>query len=609
MTEFNLSQRNAIQHQNGPCMVLAGPGSGKTAVITERTKYLITECRVDPKHILVITFTKAAANEMKERFCRKMGERLPVTFGTFHAIYFTVLKYAYHFESSNIISEEKRYQFMREIIQRFRLELDDENEFINQMLAEISKVKNGRIDINHFYSSHCGEDVFRKIYREYKDMLTRNRLIDFDDMLLYTYELFDQRKDILAAWQRKYEYILVDEFQDINQIQYDILKMLALPHNNLFIVGDDDQSIYRFRGSKPEIMLNFPKDYPNTVQYLLDTNYRCQENIVKASCNLIARNQKRIPKEIHANKEPMDQVRILKFKSQREENLFVIREIQAEIQKGKRYEDIAILFRTNRNPRFLMEQLMEYNLPFRTKEKVPNIYEHWIARDILTYIRIAKGSRARKDFLQIMNRPKRYISRDSLTEAEVAFDVWADMFREQEWVAERIERLEYDISMIARMKPYAAINYIRKGVGYDDFLKEYAEYRSMNLEELYDILEEFHESAREYVDYESWKAHMEAYARELEIQWAQKNQDAEAISIVTLHGSKGLEYDTVYIMDVNEGVIPYKKAVLEADVEEERRMLYVGMTRAKTKLTLTYTSNLNNKSCEPSCFLTEVHGQ
>lgn len=608
MTEFNSSQRNAIQHQNGPCMVLAGPGSGKTAVITERAKYLIKECRVDPKHILVITFTKAAANEMKERFCRKIGERLPVTFGTFHAIYFTVLKYAYHFESSNIISDEKRYQFMREIIQRFRLELDDENEFINQMLAEISMVKNGRMDINHFYSSHCGEDVFRKIYREYKDMLTRNRLIDFDDMLLYTYELFDQRKDILAAWQRKYEYILVDEFQDINQIQYDILKMLALPHNNLFIVGDDDQSIYRFRGSKPEIMLNFPKDYPNTVQYLLDTNYRCQENIVKASCNLIARNQKRYPKEIHASKQPMDQVRILKFKSQREENLFVIREIQDEIQKGKHYEDIAILFRTNRNPRFLMEQLMEYNLPFRTKEKVPNIYEHWIARDILTYIRIAKGSRARKDFLQIMNRPKRYISRDSLTEAEVAFDVWADMFREQEWVAERIERLEYDISMIARMKPYAAINYIRKGVGYDDFLKEYAEYRSMNLEELYDILEEFHESAREYVDYESWNAHMEAYARELEAQWAKKSQNTEAISIATLHGSKGLEYDIVYIMDINEGVIPYKKAVLDADIEEERRMLYVGMTRAKNKLTLTYASNLNNKSCEPSRFLTEVRG-
>lgn len=608
MTEFNSSQRNAIQHQNGPCMVLAGPGSGKTAVITERAKYLIKECRVDPKHILVITFTKAAANEMKERFCRKIGERLPVTFGTFHAIYFTVLKYAYHFESSNIISDEKRYQFMREIIQRFRLELDDENEFINQMLAEISMVKNGRMDINHFYSSHCGEDVFRKIYREYKDMLTRNRLIDFDDMLLYTYELFDQRKDILAAWQRKYEYILVDEFQDINQIQYDILKMLALPRNNLFIVGDDDQSIYRFRGSKPEIMLNFPKDYPNTVQYLLDTNYRCQENIVKASCNLIARNQKRYPKEIHASKQPMDQVRILKFKSQREENLFVIREIQAEIQKGKHYEDIAILFRTNRNPRFLMEQLMEYNLPFRTKEKVPNIYEHWIARDILTYIRIAKGSRARKDFLQIMNRPKRYISRDSLTETEVAFDVWADMFREQEWVAERIERLEYDISMIARMKPYAAINYIRKGVGYDDFLKEYAEYRSMNLEELYDILEEFHESAREYVDYESWNAHMEAYARELEAQWAKKSQNTEAISIATLHGSKGLEYDIVYIMDINEGVIPYKKAVLDADIEEERRMLYVGMTRAKNKLTLTYASNLNNKSCEPSRFLTEVRG-
>ena len=227
---YNDSQVKAIHHFNGPCLTLAGPGSGKTAVITERTKNLIMEYHVKPSNILVITFTKAAAAEMKNRFLNLMGGgSYPVTFGTFHAVYFSILKHAYNYNANNIIREEQKYALMRELVQKHRLEYEDESEFVTSLLGEISIVKNTSVSIEHYYSTNCAENVFRRIYSEYHEWLHQRKLIDFDDMLVYTYELFKERKDILSAWQKKFQYILIDEFQDINKIQFDIIKMLAAP--------------------------------------------------------------------------------------------------------------------------------------------------------------------------------------------------------------------------------------------------------------------------------------------------------------------------------------------------------------------------------------------
>lgn len=604
----NTSQQKAILHKDGPMLVLAGPGSGKTYTITKRTQKLITKYNVNPARILVITFTKAAALEMRARFKKLMGdEGAGVTFGTFHAIYFTILKYAYHYKASNIITEEERYNLMRQILARYKdLQYDDVSEFIKDIYSEISEIKNQRLDIEHFYSSHCGEEIFRDIYKNYQETLIQNKKIDFDDMLSITYELLDQRKDILAAWQRRYQYILVDEFQDINQIQYDILKMLALPENNLFIVGDDDQSIYRFRGSKPEIMLNFPKEFKDAKQVLLDRNYRCQKAVVQASCNLISHNKERFEKKIIANKDKTAEVEYGLFKNQREECLKVVATIQEGLKNGKELNDYAVLFRTNRQPRLLMEKLMEYNLPFKTKDNVPNLYNHWIARDIFTYIRLAQGSRDRADFLQIMNRPKRYISRDSLQDKIVDMGKWQVFYRAQPWIAERIDRLEYDIDVLGKMRPYAAINYIRNGIGYDEFLKEYAEYRKMNVEELIETLDELHQAAKGYKTFKEWKEHIEEYTKELIEISSKKNEIKDAITLATLHSSKGLEFDTVFIVDVNEGVMPYKKAVLQQDIEEERRMFYVGMTRAENELYLYSVKNFNNKENDVSRFIKET---
>lgn len=607
--KFNDSQKEAICFQKGPCLTLAGPGSGKTAVLTHRVQHLIEYGKVNPSEILVVTFTKAAATEMKQRFLKLMGEKTTtVTFGTFHAVFFMILKYAYHYQADNIIREEQKFGLVRNLIHKYHLEYEDEKECIGNILSEISNVKNSNVELEHYYAKNCGENEFRKIYRDYQNTLYKYHMLDFDDMLVYTYELFRERKDILALWQKKYRYILIDEFQDINALQYAIVRMLAEPENNLFIVGDDDQSIYRFRQAKPEIMLHFQDDYPDAKKILLNVNYRSDGAIVEAAGRLIANNKIRYPKEIQAFHKAKNPPIIQKFPDNRKENEAMIHALQEYRAAGGALRDVAVLYRTNTQAGLLMQQLGEYNIPFWTKERVPNIYDHWIVKDLETYMRIAAGSRKRADFLQIMNRPNRYIGRDSLDEETVAFDVWAGFYEllEQPWIARRIDQLAYDVKMLANMKPFAAINYIRKGIGYEEFLKEYARKRGISEEELLDVLEEITGMAKDFSSFEEWQKQKETYLLRLEHAAQQERAEENQLLLMTLHGSKGLEYDVVFIPDVNEGIMPYKKAVLPDEVEEERRMFYVGMTRAKKQLYLFYVEKHHNHSMDPSRFLQEL---
>lgn len=605
--EVNQSQLNAINHDKGPMLVLAGPGSGKTLVITRRTEQLINRYGINPQNILVITFTRAAAEEMKERFLRLTGDKgQGVNFGTFHAVFFTILKYAYHYSAANIIREEQKNRIFREIIEHLDYEIEDEKEFISGITSEISLVKGERMDLEHYYSINCSEEIFKKIYLDYDNRLRKENLIDFDDMLVLCYELLKERADILSLWQNKYKYILIDEFQDINKVQYDIIKLLALPENNLFIVGDDDQSIYRFRGAKPEIMLNFEKDYPKGKRVLLDINYRSTEKIVACSASLVKNNTKRFSKHIHAINQGGQDVVIKSFKELKEQNSMVVAGILQYYKAGIPFSDMAILFRTNTQPRALIDKLMEYNVPFQMKDMIPNLYDHWIAVNIITYIRLAAGNRDRALFLQIANRPKRYLSRECFGEPQVDFAKLREFYRDKDWMAERINKLEYDLELMKNMSPYAAINYIRKGIGYEDYLTEYAAFRRIKAEELLDTLNELQESAREYNTYEDWFRHISEYQEELKKQAQNQKQDRNSVALVTMHSSKGLEYKAVFIVDANEGITPHRKAMLEADLEEERRLFYVAVTRAKEYLHIYSVKERYNKELPCSRFVGEM---
>ena len=603
---FNQAQLEAINHKTGPMLILAGPGSGKTAVITERTKVLV-DAGVNPRKILVVTFTKAAATEMRERFQGKMkGAYAPVQFGTFHAIFFSILKHAYNYSAANIIPQEHKRQFFKEIINKYQLETEDENEMMSNLESEISLVKGERMSLEHYYSKNCAADVFRRIYQDYDTMLRRKRWIDFDDMLVFTYDLLSQREDILAMWQSQFEYILIDEFQDINKVQYDMVKLLAKKHQNLFVVGDDDQSIYRFRGAKPEIMLNFEKDYPNAKKILLDVNYRCSKAIVDAASLVIGKNEVRFSKNIKAFREQGKPVNIVEFPDLRSENKRVVEEICRYKEQGIPYEEMAVLFRTNTQPRALLELFMHYNIPFRMKDNIPNIYDHFIAQDMINYMRIAWGNRERKLFLKLCNRPNRYISRDAFEYPEVAFESLYNFYQDKHWMIERIEQWESDLKWIKKLSPYAAINYIRKGIGYNEFLEEYAEYRRIDEDELFDILDELQENAKPFETFEEWMEHIRNYKEELEKQRQQQMEIKSAVTMETMHSSKGLEYKVVFIIDANEEITPHHKAVIPADVEEERRMFYVAMTRAKDFLHIYYSRERYNKKLVRSRFVEEI---
>lgn len=604
---MNQAQQQAAQHLNGPMLVLAGPGSGKTLVITERTKYLIEKSHIREDQILVITFTKAAATEMKERFLLQCNvPHTGVNFGTFHAIFFTILKNAYHLNAGNIVREDVRFQYMKEIIHQMELEYEDEKEFIADIASEISLVKGNRIELANYYSIHCADEVFRDIFTEYNNKLRKSNLIDFDDMLLLSYQLLSERKDILALWQNKFQYILIDEFQDINIVQYEVIRMLAFPNNNLFIVGDDDQSIYRFRGAKPEIMLNFPKDYPDCKRIFLDKNYRSSESIINASNLLIKNNKNRFEKTPVAVKEGSRAIVIRHFDTMAQENQNLSEEILKACKEGIALSDMAILVRTGLGAGALIHKLMEYNIPFQMKDNLPNVFEHWIATDIITYIKIAMGSTQRGLYLQIINRPKRYISRECFDSPEVDFDALKEYYEDKNWMLDRLEQFEYDLSRLGGMVPYAAVNYIRRGIGYEDYLKEYAQLRRIKPEELLDILDELQESAKEFKTYEDWFSYMQEYKEELKRQVTDmKNSKSERITIATMHGAKGLEFHSVFIADANEGIMPHKKAVLPEDIEEERRLFYVAMTRAKEALYIYSSKERYNKMTKWSRFIDE----
>lgn len=605
---FNKEQEEAITHKEGPLMVLAGPGSGKTLVIAYRVKWLIENTGVHPSNILVITFTRAAAEEMRKRFFAFDGmENAPVTFGTFHSIFFMILRYAYRYTAGNIIREDVKRRYIKEMTENMELEIEDEKEFLSGIINEISYVKGEMMSLSYYHSSNCSDELFAQIYEGYERRLREENLIDFDDMLVFCYELLKERKDILAMWQQKFQYILIDEFQDINKVQYEIVRMLAGKGDHLFIVGDDDQSIYRFRGARPEIMLGFEKDYPDAKKVILNTNYRCSAEIVDSAEHLISHNTKRFPKNMRAARGKKVPITFRYLKDAGEECTDILKGIRFYHKKGIPLEEMAVIFRTNTQPRLLVGRLMEYNIPFQMRDVIPNIFDHWIARNILTYIKIAMGNKDRKLFLQIMNRPKRYISRSMLTDSQVDLKKLKQETFGKKWLYEKIDKLEMDLCLLRKMEPYAAIQYIRSGIGYEDYMNEYAQFRRMNPDDLEEVLNQIQESAKEYHSFEEWFAYIDSYGEELEKQMeAGRQQQKSGVTLTTMHSSKGLEYEVVFVMDINEGTTPHKKAVKDADLEEERRLFYVAVTRAKTYLFLYSLKELYQKEVQISRYIGEL---
>lgn len=607
---LNHAQTEAVAHNKGPCMVLAGPGSGKTLTIAKRIEYLIMKHKVRPEEILVITFTKYAAWEMKNRTRSICGpSSYAVTFGTFHGIYYGILKWAYRLNQSNLLSDEEKYRILREILPGIdwdqEPEADEEKDYLQELAIEIGNVKNNCMDIEEYEPVKYTTEKFRKLYRTYEETKKKYRKIDFEDMLIQCRDLFMKRPDILKKWQEKFHYILVDEFQDVNQAQYDVVRMLAAPQDNLFVVGDDDQSVYGFRGAKPGIMMEFMKDYPKARQILLDVNYRSSGYIVKGALRVIGNNKIRFEKKIEAFRKPDETVHVQEVKDPVQEAEYVLERIREYREKGVSYTEMAVLYRTNVDARAMSELMTEYQIPFVMKEHLNNIYEHFIALDMISYLRLSQGEYDRKYFLQIANRPNRYLTRESMKTGNVSYESLRRYYRDKDWMVDRIDQLEWDMKMICDKTPYAAIQYIRKRMGYDEFLKEYAAYRKISSEDLFAVLEEIWQNSKGYGTIKEWFEHIESYGKMLKEQ-NKKNGEKEGVNLMTIHAAKGLEFDTVFVIEANEGSCPYKKATTDEEIEEERRLFYVAMTRAKRKLVISYVKEKNGKDLLPSRFVSEL---
>ena len=577
-------------------MVLAGPGSGKTSVIVERTAYMTTEGGISPSNILVVTFSRAAAKEMKERFLNFTGqEYTPITFGTFHGVFYGILKQAYGFTAANILSEEEKSAILRELALNHGGELAEEGDFSEEVAKEISVVKGNRISLEYYYSSCCPDEVFRQIYREYVKTCQARRKLDFDDMILYCYELFDKRKDILAAWQNKFQYILVDEFQDINQLQYDIVKLLAKPQDNLFIVGDDDQSIYHFRGARPEIMLNFPKDFPQAHVFCISTNYRSYPAIIGCAGKLIGFNKNRYEKQFLSGQTGDAKIRVIGEESPAHQ----MKDVSGDVKScGYAFNESAVLYRNNRQAEQVAEKFSEEGIPYYCTEAIPDSYEHWIWYDILAYYRLSRGIAAPGDFKRIADRPNRYM-RLILHEAggeqeadllEAASRKYTDWRRDN--ARKIIRKYFYDIREMGKKSPRQFLDYLLKDVGYEKYLREYAESLQQDFDEMKHMLSIYQRDSQKFHTMKEWLLYIKKRSMNL------NNNNDQGVCLSTMHRSKGLEWKNVYIIDCNEGYIPPGSPdtpISQEEVEEERRLFYVAVTRAKERLFITYVGNKKGK--------------
>ena len=616
--KLNRGQDEAIKHGNGPCMVLAPPGSGKTLIVTERTRYLIEESGVRPDQILVITFTRYAAREMKERFERlTAGKNYPVTFGTFHSIFYGILKCAYGIGANNLMSEKESSVLLQEVLDQTDIEstpeVEDEEELVRELLREVGMVKNGLCHLKDFHSKYLTQDEFAEVFRSYEHQKKELKKFDFDDMLVQCYALFRKKPEILQGWQKRFQYILIDEFQDINRVQYEVIRMLAAPRYNLFVVGDDDQSIYGFRGAKPELMLYMKQEFPSLRTISLTVNYRSTEFITGAAARVILHNDTRFYKRVQSFRGRGQNVHVQEVLDEQEEAQYVTEEIQKKLDQGIKPGEIAVLFRAAVQVRMISEILSEHRIPFEMRDYVTNFYRHFIVKDMMAYLQLAAGKRDRSLFLTICNRPLRYLARNSMENRQVNFEDLRKFYCDKDWMLDIIDQFDVDVRMMKNMAPYAAIQYIRKKIGYDDFLKEYAEKHQISWKQLMDVMAEHEERSKNFKSYDEWEIHIAKYTQELEEQQAKarkiKGERENKVQLMTIHSAKGLEFEDVFVIHANEGEIPHQKAEKKDEIEEERRLFYVALTRAKNNLCISYITQKNGNSIKPSRFVEELLGQ
>lgn len=600
---LNEKQLEAVNTLNGQVLVISCPGSGKTTVIVNRTKAII-DSGVNAEKILVITFTKEAATQMQNRY-EKLYGKTRVLFGTIHSVCFQVIKMAFGYEKSDILLATEQWEFFGNFL-KGKTDTDNLEEFCKKMMTAISSFKNSGKDLREFDPGEVEKTLFAdalKAYEAYKKSLDK---IDFDDMLLKCRDALADPK-MLEYWKNRFRYIMIDEFQDTNMIQAEIFYSLAGSNGNICVVGDDDQSIYRFRAADSSIMMEFPKKYPNCKTIYMSTNYRSDREIIKRAGMLISHNQKRFKKEFLCNKEGAGSFSVTCADAQDNQTMAVIKKINTYFMSNSPLNEIAVLYRTNAENQMLITKLMKYKIPFYTTESVKDYHQDFIFKDIMTYWRLATGNEQKGDLQRVLNHPSRYLKTEAFKNCRFKLDEMKKCclkLQNSEKATLSVLRMHEEVNSLKDRKPLDFVTFMIRNMGYLSFITSYCEFMKRDAESARAILDSLIDECKDFETMEQWEAYSKEYA--IKLQQQRRDPQKKGVCLSTFHSSKGLEWDHVILINSNDGKCPFIKAVTEEDFEEERRLYYVAVTRARTSVDIFYVSKKDGKDVSASPYLQEM---
>lgn len=631
---LNVPQTNAVRHFAGPMLTLSGAGSGKTSVLVHRAGYLISVKKVLPENILLVTFTRKAANEMKERIAALPG----LTAGavrniqacTFHSFFLTTLR-KMGFNQEIIGNDRFKQIIIKQILREMGLHDVYQAE---TLLAQLSSYKINLIGIAEMPDKTPVEKELKQIFERYEQWKTVNHKWDFDDILVESYHLLHRNQLLLSTIRNRFLYVMVDEFQDTNYLQYELIKLIVQPHQNLFVVGDDDQTIYTFNGARHEFILNFQKEFPQAQMVTLDINYRSIASIVGLGNEVIRHNAQRKKKTLHSTKRSENTPLFSRPENTDVEAERIVQQIRSEVKEGiRQYRDIAILFRTVSSSRAIFEQLALSDIPFvsySTGEQI--FYEQWLVKPIVDHLRLAIDPRnfsAMEGVLSALYINKEagmeYIRRQEMGKRKkypmIHLESSPDLRGFQR--AKIRERMRF-IKDLQALSPIAAIKLIREDF-YDKFIETDERKKiSLQKETMKETLDELESSAKRFTTISEFSGFIDQMTRKhQELEQLKKDPKSNAVSLMTIHRAKGLEYPVVYVIGMSEGILPHSSSIsadkmddmvtdknntekVDAALEEERRLTYVAITRAQEKLYLSSPAFYRGKSAEVSRFLLEA---
>ncbi|WP_051531293.1 ATP-dependent helicase [Clostridiisalibacter paucivorans] len=615
---FNTTQESAINHVSGPALVLAVPGSGKTTLLVCRTANLIINKGVSPNNILSLTFSKASERDMKKRFNGLFGDTINTKFSTIHSFSYGVInqycrikKIKYTLLESKKASMNK-YNILRQIYERTNSSTINEDK-LEELINTIGYVKNMMYNIGDFREfNDFGIKNFSIIFKKYEEYKKINNYIDFDDMLTMTYYILKSNANILNTYQSRYKYIQLDEGQDTSKIQYEIIKLLSKSHNNIFIVADDDQSIYGFRGAYPEILLNFKEQFKSGRIFFMEENYRSSKNIVSVSHKFIQNNKIRYEKKLFTKNKIHKPIEIMKFKDEFQQ----LEQLIKKLKSLSNYSDTAILYRNNISSIALSKALLENNIPFSVTDNKFNFFNHWILKDISAFIKLSLDNTDIVSLEKIYYKMNGYIPKSAINfiknsnESRSVFDkllLYPDF---KSFQLKNIKRINKEFKILSKLSPLKGLEHILSSLNYNDYLKDNCKAFGHSYDNIKSIL-----SALKIIAF--YSLGLIDFLNEIprlryDMANTVKKHDSNKLRMSTIHSSKGLEFKRVFIIDLIENEFPSSTSISQhlngngELLEEERRLFYVGMTRAKEELYLLTIQSKNNEPVKQSTFISEL---